>query len=138
MAYCICFATSDNFLAFSPTLSTLKQEPQTEQIKPSAKISLDNAAGSPAVAIGKLDEAQNSPLQVIPQSKESSAGNTKHDVNSGLACGCGSPQGSPLANNDYELNDKGSVLPQQQLSVLDPAKIEIVSANGAANAEDHK
>ncbi|XP_017087287.2 upstream-binding protein 1 isoform X1 [Drosophila bipectinata] len=140
------YLNNDNFLAFSPTLSTLKQEPQTEHIKPSPKISLENAAGSPSVAIAKLDEAQNSPLQVIPQGKESasasagsgSAGNTKHDVNSGLACGCGSPQGSPQANNDYELNDKGSVLPQQQLSVLDPAKIEIVSANGAANAEDHK
>ncbi|KPU75956.1 uncharacterized protein Dana_GF12780, isoform B [Drosophila ananassae] len=137
------YLNNDNFLAFSPTLSTLKQEPQTEQIKPSPKISLDNAAGSPSVAIAKLDEAQNSPLQVIPQGKESSAGsgsagNTKHDVNSGLACGCGSPQGSPQANNDYELNDKGSVLPQQQLSVLDPTKIEIVSANGATNAEDHK
>jgi len=127
-------------LSFSPTLTTLKQEPQTEQIKPSPKVSLDNAVGSPAVAIAKLDEAQNSPKQAAPGQDSAtgsgSAGNGKHDVNSGLICGCGSPQGSPLANTEYELNEKGK--PQQQLSVLDPAKIELVSANGATHAEDHK
>ncbi|XP_017054167.1 upstream-binding protein 1 isoform X1 [Drosophila ficusphila] len=133
------YLNNENFLSFSPTLTTLKQEPQTEQIKPSPKISLENAAGSPAVAIAKLDESQNSPAQA-KLGKDSangsgSAGNGKHDVNSGPFCGCGSPQGSPLASNEYELNEKGK---PQQLSVLDPAKIEIVSANGATHAEDHK
>ncbi|XP_016928985.3 upstream-binding protein 1 isoform X3 [Drosophila suzukii] len=134
------YLNNENFLSFSPTLTTLKQEPQTEQIKPSPKVSLDNAVGSPAVAIAKLDEAQNSPKQAAPGQDSAtgsgSAGNGKHDVNSGLICGCGSPQGSPLANTEYELNEKGK--PQQQLSVLDPAKIELVSANGATHAEDHK
>nr|XP_016928985.1 upstream-binding protein 1 isoform X3 [Drosophila suzukii] len=134
------YLNNENFLSFSPTLTTLKQEPQTEQIKPSPKVSLDNAVGSPVVAIAKLDEAQNSPKQAAPGQDSAtgsgSAGNGKHDVNSGLICGCGSPQGSPLANTEYELNEKGK--PQQQLSVLDPAKIELVSANGATHAEDHK
>ncbi|XP_037717800.1 upstream-binding protein 1 isoform X3 [Drosophila subpulchrella] len=134
------YLNNENFLSFSPTLTTLKQEPQTEQIKPSPKVSLDNAVGSPAVAIAKLDEAQNSPKQAAPGQDSATgsgpAGNGKHDVNSGLICGCGSPQGSPLANTEYELNEKGK--PQQQLSVLDPAKIELVSTNGATHAEDHK
>ncbi|KAH8400763.1 hypothetical protein KR009_000775 [Drosophila setifemur] len=130
------YLNNENFLSFSPTLTTLKQEPQTEQIKPNPKISLDNAAGSPQVAIAKLDEAQNSPQQgnagQDSGASSASAGNGKHD------CGCGSPQGSPLAN-DYELNEKGKTHPQQQqLSVLDPAKIEIVSGNGATHSEDHK
>ncbi|XP_017000223.2 upstream-binding protein 1 isoform X3 [Drosophila takahashii] len=134
------YLNNENFLSFSPTLTTLKQEPQTEQIKPSPKVSLDNAVGSPSVAIAKLDEGQNSPPQANPgqdsASGAGSAGAGKHDVSSGLVCGCGSPQGSPLANTEYELNEKGK--PQQQLSVLDPAKIEIVSANGATHSEDHK
>ncbi|XP_017066532.2 homeobox protein 5 isoform X1 [Drosophila eugracilis] len=128
------YLNNENFLSFSPTLSTLKQEPQTEQIKPGQKISLDNAAGSPSVAIAKLDDVQNSPAQATAGQDSGSA--SKHDVNSGLICGCGSPQGSPLANTEYELNEKGK--PQQQLSVLDPTKIEIVSPNGAAHGEDHK
>lgn len=132
-------AISENFLSFSPTLTTLKQEPQTDQIKPSPKVSLDNASTSPSIAIAKLDEVQNSPSQAISGQDSAngsgSAANGKHDVNSGLACGCGSPQGSPLANAEYELNEKGK---PQQLSVLDPAKIEIGSANGATHAEDHK
>ncbi|XP_016971478.1 upstream-binding protein 1 isoform X2 [Drosophila rhopaloa] len=134
------YLNNENFLSFSPTLTTLKQEPQTEQIKPSPKITLENAARSPSVAIAKLDEAHNSPPQANtaqdPAAGSGSAGTGKHDVNSGLICGCGSPQGSPLANTEYELNEKGK--PQQQLSVLDPAKIEIVSANGATHSEDHK
>ncbi|KMY92695.1 upstream-binding protein 1 isoform X1 [Drosophila simulans] len=133
------YLNNENFLSFSPTLTTLKQEPQTEQIKPSPKVSLDNAAASPSIAIAKLDEVQNSPPQAISgQDSANGSGSTangKHDVNSGLACGCGSPQGSPLANAEYELNEKGK---PQQLSVLDPAKIEIGSANGATHAEDHK
>ncbi|KAH8367126.1 hypothetical protein KR084_001811 [Drosophila pseudotakahashii] len=134
------YLNNENFLSFSPTLTTLKQEPQSEQIKPSSKVSLDNAVGSPSVAIAKLDEGQNSPAKANPgqdsATASGSAGTGKHDVSSGLICGCGSPQGSPLANTEYELNEKGK--PQQQLSVLDPAKIEIVSANGATHSEDHK
>ncbi|KAH8272898.1 hypothetical protein KR018_008412 [Drosophila ironensis] len=135
------YLNNDNFLSFSPTLTTLKQEPQTEHIKPSPKISLDNAVGSPP-----QDESQNSPQQANP-TKESapvagsgSAANGKHDVSSGLVCGCGSPQGSPQNNTDYEANEKalGQSQQAQQLSVLDPAKIEIASVNGSSHAEDHK
>ncbi|XP_034122289.1 hybrid signal transduction histidine kinase A isoform X5 [Drosophila guanche] len=143
---------SENFLSFSPTLTALKQEPQTEQIKPNPKLSLDssgnsNAAGnvSASVAIAKVDEAQNSPQL----GQETAAANGKHDLSAGLLCGCGSPQGSPVAASDYELGgqpDKGKSNPQQQqqqqqqqqLSVLDPSKIELGSANGATHAEDHK
>ncbi|EDV58148.1 upstream-binding protein 1 isoform X1 [Drosophila erecta] len=119
------YLNNENFLSFSPTLTTLKQEPQTDQIKPSPKVSLDNAAASPSIAIAKLDEVQNSPPHAI----------SGQDSANGNACGCGSPQGSPLANAEFELNDKGK---PQQLSVLDPAKIEIGSANGATHADDHK
>ncbi|XP_017037156.1 uncharacterized protein gem isoform X1 [Drosophila kikkawai] len=133
------YLNNENFLSFSPSLTTLKQEPQTDQVKPSPKISLDNAAGSPSVAIAKLDESQNSPQQPNPGQEltpgsGSANGNGKHDVNSGLICGCGSPQGSP--SSEYDVNEKGAK--QQQLSVLDPAKIELVSANGATHSEDHK
>ncbi|KAH8237214.1 hypothetical protein KR038_007176 [Drosophila bunnanda] len=139
------YLNNENFLSFSPSLTTLKQEPQTDQIKASPKISLDNAAGSPSVAIAKLDESQNSPQQANPGQDStpgngSANGNGKHDVNAGLICGCGSPQGSPLASSEYELNEKGAKVhpQQQQLSVLDPAKIELASANGATHSEDHK
>ncbi|XP_017128821.1 upstream-binding protein 1 isoform X1 [Drosophila elegans] len=136
------YLNNENFLSFSPTLTTLKQEPQTEHIKPSPKISLENAARSPSVAVAKLDDSQNSPPHANSGQESAtgsgSVGNGKHDVNSGLVCGCGSPQGSPLANTEYELNEKGKLQQQQQLSVLDPAKIEIVSANGATHSEDHK
>ncbi|KAH8356703.1 hypothetical protein KR200_004703 [Drosophila serrata] len=139
------YLNNENFLSFSPSLTTLKQEPQTDQIKASPKISLDNAVGSPSVAIAKLDESQNSPQQANPGQDSTpgtgpTIGNGKHDVNSGLICGCGSPQGSPLASSEYEVNEKGAKVhpQQQQLSVLDPAKIELVSANGGTHSEDHK
>ncbi|BFG03996.1 hybrid signal transduction histidine kinase A [Drosophila madeirensis] len=149
------YLNNENFLSFSPTLTALKQEPQTEQIKPNPKLSLDSsssnsnsnaAAGnvSANVAIAKVDEAQNSPQL----GQETAAANGKHDLSAGLLCGCGSPQGSPVAASDYELGgqpDKGKINPQQQqqqqqqqLSVLDPSKIELESANGATHAEDHK
>ncbi|KAH8299788.1 hypothetical protein KR044_005947 [Drosophila immigrans] len=106
------YLNNENFLSFSPSLTALKQEPQTEQLKPSPK---DNNSGNSAavVSIGKIDksplgDANHSP-QRAGQSQDTGpgsgtgSGQGKHELNPGNICGCGSPQGSPAAT-DFELN----------------------------------
>lgn len=108
---CIC---SENFLSFSPSLTALKQEPQTDQLKPNAKISLDSGSSNnnnnnSNSGIGKSDksplgEANHSPQRTGQDSGVGAAGGSgKHELNAGIICGCGTPQGSPAAT-DFELN----------------------------------
>lgn len=120
-----CISHSENFLSFSPSLTALKQEPQTEQLKPNTKLSLDSGSGNSSSGgslavgnIGKIDksplgEANHSPQRAGQETSSSgsqgtgSVGAGKHELNSGNLCGCGSPQGSPAAA-DFELNGNGN------------------------------
>ncbi|XP_060660619.1 putative uncharacterized protein DDB_G0277255 [Drosophila nasuta] len=159
------YLNNENFLSFSPSLTALKQEPQTEQLKPSPK---DQSTGNSAAAaaavvnIGKIDKSPLGDANHSPQrAQDTATGATgKHELNSVNICGCGSPQGSPAAT-DFELNcnangngngaEKGKSAAgieayaqasrsglQQQLSVVEEAKIEPSSSGGAARAEDNK
>ncbi|EDW02030.1 GH21767 [Drosophila grimshawi] len=174
------YLNNENFLAFSPSLTALKQEPQTEQLKPTAKLPLDSSSAGAVHNIGKIDksplgDANHSPQRPV-QSQEvvgaasgtvTAVGNSgsesggKHELNSAIICGCGSPQSSP-ASTEFELKDSAtnrnatatdktiaasgneayaqaprSELPQQ-VSVVEAAKIEPSSSSGASHAEDHK
>ncbi|KAL7737667.1 hypothetical protein ACLKA6_006071 [Drosophila palustris] len=155
------YLNNENFLSFSPSLTALKQEPQTEQLKPNPKEISSSAAS--VVNLGKIDKSPLGDANKEAGSASGSgsgSGNNKHELNPGNICGCGSPQGSPAAT-DFELNGNGngngnavdkdksaagneayaqaphSEL-QQQLSVVEEAKIEPSSSGGAAHAEDHK
>ncbi|XP_068147743.1 putative uncharacterized protein DDB_G0282129 isoform X1 [Drosophila tropicalis] len=130
------YLNNENFLTFSPSLTALKQEPQTEQqqqqqIKPNAKLQLDgNAAKSPLI------DGQKDIREVN--------GGGKNDANSaaGPICGCGSPQGSPINNQaNYSAGEvEAQAAPEKiikQLSVVDAAKIEL-SNGSSSHGEDHK
>lgn len=70
---------SETFLSFSPALTVLKQEPQSEQLKENI---------SPTVCVSKIDKAiEDTPINSNPKQKQ------KNDLNE-TVCGCGSPQSS--------------------------------------------
>ncbi|KRF80151.1 probable basic-leucine zipper transcription factor F isoform X2 [Drosophila virilis] len=160
------YLNNENFLSFSPSLTALKQEPQTEQLKPNTKISLDNNSNNnsnnnnSSSGIGKSDKSPLGEANHSPQRTGQDSGSGKHELNAGIICGCGTPQGSPAAT-DFELNgnangneataDKSRSTSgieaytqaprsglQQQLSLVEAAKIEPSSSGGASHGEDHK
>ncbi|XP_030388317.1 upstream-binding protein 1 [Scaptodrosophila lebanonensis] len=162
------YLNNDNFLSFSPSLTALKQEPQIDHLKPHTKIPLisGNKLEKSPLGSDSNNSPQHSSQDLDASTIAGGSGNkNKHELNTGLTCGCGSPQGSPAAP-DFELNTNanangngnapsgdnssgnlvGSAAYNQaahagpiQLNVVEAAKIEPSSAGSTAvHSEDHK
>ncbi|XP_017466287.1 PREDICTED: transcription factor CP2-like protein 1, partial [Rhagoletis zephyria] len=161
------YLSNESFLSFSPALTVLKQEPQSDQLKVSNKSPLNThpAVGGSGGSVPKLDKAA-SHVDTAATTEDTS----KNALNNSL-CGCGSPKsGVPQeiehnGNNADKSNSSGAngfgntgspygggekITVQgnsgsQQLTVVDGSKVENSTGGGGVNgnnanahSDDHK
>ncbi|XP_037942298.1 upstream-binding protein 1-like isoform X2 [Teleopsis dalmanni] len=140
---------NNEFLSFSPNLTVLKQEPQTEQLKVNKSLLNSNTVGN----ISKTDKSTSADDPTLNNQDQ-----TKNEVND-KSCSCGSPQSTQqgfeqnLTIVDKRINDvpdfdnsnapsaektqSQSNVVVQQLSVIDANKIENLPI-ATTNSDDHK
>ncbi|XP_039954100.1 putative uncharacterized protein DDB_G0282133 [Bactrocera tryoni] len=160
------YLSNESFLSFSPALTVLKQEPQSDQLKANkSPLNTHPIVTGSGGSVPKLDKPP-AHIETVPTTD-----NTPKNALNNTLCGCGSPKtstpqeiehngnnidksnggasnafgnvGSPYSCGEKTIAQGNSA--SQQLSEVDGSKIENSTGRGAANgnntnahSDDHK